>query len=124
VEGRVLVSQAVVKRVGNLERVFAVGAEDCGVDCVMWVGNGGGVFGHAHFTVYSHKATVIKPCSEEEELEIMRAHYEGDGHRLYEQGAEVSFADYLERFSYLGPEELAEKRRLIIERVRSGVDGA
>jgi hypothetical protein len=69
----------------------------------------------------------IKPegyrCSDEEEIEIMREHYEGEGHRVCCKGSKVSFAEYLERFSYLGSEGLAVKRREISERLKGGEDG-
>jgi hypothetical protein len=62
------------------------------------------------------------PCSDEEEVQIMRENYEDNGHRFFGQGDELSFPEYLERFSYLGSEELADRRREVISMLR-GADG-
>jgi len=48
----------------------------------------------------------------------MREHYEENGHRLYGKGPKASFAEYLERFGYLGPEELAVRRKKVIEELK------
>jgi hypothetical protein len=49
----------------------------------------------------------------------MRESYEENGHKLFGKGEPVSFSQYLEAFSYLGPDERADRRRKVIERVRS-----
>jgi hypothetical protein len=54
----------------------------------------------------------------------MRRHYRDEGHRWFGQEAEVSFAEYLERFCYLGSEGLADRRRAVIDRVRREDNGA
>lgn len=118
-------SQAILKRLRKLEKVFSVELRDDWIDVLMWDGSQGGIFGHTHFRFSeSGRQTVRLPCSDGEEVEIMREHYEDDDHRLYGKGSSVSFAEYLERFSYLGPEELEPRRRSIIERLKGGEDGA
>ena len=114
-----LSKRAILRRVEELERVFAVGEfGDDWVDVLMWSGRNGGVFGHVCFRCSKRGETRWLPCSDEEEVEIMRGHYEDERRRLYGRGAEISFAEYLEQFSYLGSEELAVKRKLIVERLR------
>lgn len=108
----------VVRRVRVLERVFAVEPEEW-IDVLLWVGSESGIFGHAHhrFT-QGGKQTEQIPCPDEEKIAIMRTHYEEDGHKFYGKGSDVSFAEYLEHFSYLGPEELAARRNVIIEELK------
>lgn len=118
-------SKAILGRVKRLENVFAVRLEDGGIDILMWGSLQGGIFGHAHCCVScSGGETVWRPCSDEEEVAIMRGYYEDEGCRLFGKGAEVSFVEYLERFSYLGSEELAERRKAIIDRFRGEENGA
>jgi len=108
-----------------LERVFAVEPKDDWIDVLMWNGLQGGIFGHTHCRFSeSRSQTEWTPCSDAEEIEIMREHYEADDHRLYGRDPEMSFAKYLERFSYLGPEELETRRKQIIERLKGEEDGA
>ncbi|MDH5266610.1 MAG: hypothetical protein OEW62_02900 [Candidatus Bathyarchaeota archaeon] len=115
---------AILRRLKKLEKVFAVEPRDDWLDIVMWTGSDGGVFGHAHCRFSrSRNRTEWIPCSDEEEIEIMRGHYEKDSHRLYGKGPRVSFREYLERFSYLGSEELGVKRKEIIERLKGEIDG-
>ena len=117
-------SQAILRRLEKLEKVFAVEPKDDWIDVLMWDGSQGGIFGHTHFRFSeSGMQTVRARCSDEEEIEVMREHYKEDGHRLYGRGSEVSFAEYLERFSYLGPKELDARRREIIELLKGGKDG-
>jgi hypothetical protein len=110
---------AILRRLKKLEKVFAVEPRDDWIDVVMWNGLQGGIFGHMHCRFSeSRRQTEWVPCSDEEEIEIMRDHYEKDDHRFYGRGPKASFAEYLERFSYLGPEELAVKRKKIIEQLK------
>ena len=115
----------ILRRLGELEEVFHAGEpRDDWVDLYMWDVSGG-IFGHSHYRFSKSRGETLRtPCSDEEELEIMRAHYEDNGHRLYGKGLEVSFAEYLEYFSYLCPEALVEKQKVIIEKVRSGENDA
>ena len=108
-----------------MEKVFAVEPKDDWIDILMWDGPQGGIFGHAHYRISeSRSQTECIPCSDVEEIEIMREHYEEDGHRTCGRGPLVSFAEYLECFSYLGPEESDVKRRKIIERLKGESYGA
>jgi hypothetical protein len=104
------------RRIKALELMSGVD-EPC-YDIVMIAGGTGGLFGHSHFIVSSDK-TVTKPCSEEEELEIMLSQYEKDEQRVWGKGERVSFAEYLEYFEYLGPDELKDSRREVIEALRA-----
>jgi len=118
-------NRAVLRRLRNLEKVFAVESRDDWIDVLMWNGLQGGIFGHAHCRFSeSRSRTEWTPCSDAEEIEIMREHYERDDRRFYGRGSELSFAEYLERFSYLGPEELEVRRRQIIERLKGEGYGA
>ena len=118
-------NQAILRRLKKLEKVFAVEPEDDWIDIVMWSISHSGIFGHTHCRFSeSRSQTEWIPCSDAEEIEIMREHYEEGGHRLYGRGAELSFSEYLERFSYLGPEELSVRRKAIIERLKGEEDGA
>ena len=118
-------SQAILRRVKRLEKVFAVDPVDDWIDIVMWSVSDCGVFGHTRYRFSkSRNRTEWVPCSDEEEIQIMRESYERDGRRLYGRGSEVSFAEYLERFSHLGPKERDGERKRIIERLKGGRDGA
>ena len=118
-------SQAILRRLKKLEKVFATGSESRWIDILMWDGPQGGIFGHAHFRFSENgRHTELIPCSDEEEIAIMLEHYEDDNHRLHGRGSKVSFAEYLECFSYLGSEELEARRRRIIERLKGNEDGA
>ena len=117
-------NKAVLRRLKKLEKVFAVGSEDEWIDILMWSAYDGGIFGHTHCRLYlGGRKTEWIPCSDEEEIEIMLEHYEEEEHRVHGKGAEMSFAEYLERFSYLGPEELDPRRKAIIERLKGEEDG-
>jgi hypothetical protein len=108
-----------LRRVELLERAFSV-VRDEWVDILLWEGSKGGVFGHCHFRLArSGGKSEWTACAEEEELALMRESYEEEGHKLFGKGEPVSFSQYLECFSYLGPAELADRRKEIIECVRS-----
>jgi len=118
-------NQRILRRLEILERVFAVEPRDDWIDIVMWNTSNSGIFGHTHCRLSeSRSQTEWTPCSEEEEIAIMREHYERDDHRLYGRDTEVSFAEYLERFSNLGPKELEARRKQIIEQLKGEEDGA
>ena len=118
-------SRAILRRLERLEKVFAVNPVDDWIDVVMWSVSNCGVFGHTRYRFSeSRNRTEWVPCSDEEEIRIMRESYERDGRRLYGRGSEVSFAEYLERFSHLGPKERDGERKRIIERLKGGRDGA
>ena len=117
-------NRAILRRLKTLENVFAVEPKDDWIDTVMWSAFNGGIFGHRHYRFSeSRNQTEWKPCSDEEEIEIMRGHYERDDCKFYGRGPRVSFVEYLERFSYLGSEELSVRRRLVIERLKGDEDG-
>ena len=118
-------NRAVLRRLKKLERVFAVEPRDDWIDILMWNGLEGGIFGHAHCRFSESRGhTEWIPSSDEEEIAIMREHYERDDRRFYGRGPLVSFAEYLECFSYLGPEELETRRNMIIERLKGEGYGA
>lgn len=114
-------SRSLLRQLRRLERVFAAGElGDYWIDIVKWEGKKGGAFGHAHWRFSPSRCEQqIIPCSDEEEVEVMRQHYEREKHRFFGQGEELSFPDYLERFCYLGSEELGERRNAVIGKVRS-----
>lgn len=115
---------SIVRRFKKLEDAFLAEQPEDWVDFYMW-SRSGGVFGHSRYRVSKSRGEILRtPCSDEEEVAIMRAHYEDEGRRLYGGDAEVSFAEYLVQFSYLCPETLVERMKLIIERVRSEENGA
>ena len=89
------------KRVDRLEEE-AIGVSE--FDTVIWSASDGGIFGHAHirFNKNLMKQEIV-PCSDEEEIEIMRQHFEIDKHRPWDKGQYVPFWKYLEEFSYLAP---------------------
>jgi hypothetical protein len=124
--GIALSSKTILRRLKKLEKVFAAGEpRDDWIDVLMWSGENGGVFGHAHCRFSKSRGeTRWVVCSDEEEVAIMRGHYEGEGHKLFGKGADVSFAEYLERFSYLGPKALEVRRKLVINRVRGKEHGS
>jgi hypothetical protein len=108
------------RRIELLERAFGVGSLNEWVEFVMWDCRKGGVFGHVHVRISKcGRGTELIACTDEEELAVMRSNYEKEEHRLFGKGEPVAFSEYLERFDYLGPDELADKRREIIERIRS-----
>jgi hypothetical protein len=113
-------SLMLVRRVELLERAFGVGSGDEWIDVLMWYGRKGGVFGHVHMRIsLCGRGTEWIACTDEEELAVMRCNYEKEEHKLFGKGESVVFSEYLRRFDYLGSDELADKRREIIERVRS-----
>ena len=108
-----------------MEKVFAVNPVDDWIDVVMWSVSDCGVFGHTRYRFSeSRRQSEWIPCSDEEEIQIMRESYERDGRRLYGRGSEVPFAEYLERFSHLGPKERDGERKRIIEHLKGERDGA
>jgi len=118
-------NKAILRRLKKLEKVFAVELRDDWINILMWNGSQGGIFGHTHYRFSESRGqTEWTPCSDAEEVEIMREHYEEDDHRFYGRDPEVSFAEYLERFSYFGPEELETRRKQIISQLRNVEDGA
>jgi hypothetical protein len=120
----IMLKVSVFSRVEKLEKILrALQPQDDWQDFYMW-NCVGGIFGHSHYRFSRSRGEITWiPCTDEEELEIMRRQYENDDKRLYGKGAEISFAEYLEWFSYLGPEALAERRKSIIEKVRSDACG-
>lgn len=108
----------VLGRLERLEHLYSVGREEW-IDIVLWGASKGGPFGHCHMRILKNGGkTEWTACTEEEELKLMRQQYEECGHRLYGRGEPVAFSVYLETFSYLGPAELADRRREIVERFR------
>jgi hypothetical protein len=49
----------------------------------------------------------------------MKQHYEDCGHRIPGGSKEAKFSEFLDYFGYLGPEELAERRKQVIEQFRT-----
>jgi hypothetical protein len=96
----------------RVERLEEKGPE--ATDVVMWSPSDGGIFGHVHV-----KGKKRAACSDEEEVEIMRSHFEIDKHRIGDKGEYVPFWKYLEAFTYLAPDGLAERQRTIIDRLRT-----
>jgi hypothetical protein len=125
-EGGPLSSRAILRRVEELERVFAVGElDDDWVDVLMWSGENSGIFGHVHYQFSESRGeTRWIACSDEEEIAIMQRHYEDEGCRSYNRGNELSFAEYLDRFSYLGSAELEARRKLVIKQVKGEENGS
>jgi hypothetical protein len=106
------------RRIMQVERAFGVNQKEEWLDILMWGASKAGVFGHVHMRIPKHGGeTKWTACSEEEELQLMRMEYEESEHRLYGRGEPLSFSAYLENFSFLGPAELSERRREIIERI-------
>jgi hypothetical protein len=110
------------RRLKRVEDAFC-GDGDEWIDIVMWEGSKGGIFGYAHIRISKftgeHELTA---CTEEEEMKLMRAHYEEANGKLYGRGDVVPFSVFIENFCYLGPSEFADRRREIIERLRSEED--
>lgn len=116
---RSMSSRAILGRVKRLENVFAVRLEDYWIDVQMWNGSQGAIFGHTHCCVScSGRETVWRPCSDEEEIAIMREYYEEMGRRVPCSNERVSFGEFLEYYEYLGPEELVVQRKEIIRQVK------
>ena len=114
---------SVRNRIKRLETAFWVGDRDEWIDIVMWEGWRGGVFGYAHILISKFTGEhEFSACTEEEELRLMREHYEEANRKLYGRGDEMPFSFFLENFCYLGSPEFAYRRREIIERVRSEED--
>ena len=108
-----------MRRVELLEKAFS-GGRDEWVEIILWDGSKGGVFGHCHLRLSKGSGkSEWSACTEEEELALMRESYEREGRRLFGRGKPVVFSRYLEAFSYLGSAELEDRRKAIIERVRS-----
>lgn len=115
----VLGSATLRKRLKRMEDVFGAGEGDKRIEIVMWEGSKGGVFGYARMRVSKFGGeTEWTACTEEEEMALMREHYEESDKKLYGRGDTVPFSVFIENFCYLGPPELADRRREIIERLR------
>jgi hypothetical protein len=119
----VLTSVTLRRRLKRLEDAFCVGDGDEWIDIVMWEGSKGGIFGYAHirFSKFTGEHE-LAACTEEEEMKLMREHYEEADGKLYGRGEAVPFSVFLENFCYLGPAEFADRRREIIECLRSEED--
>jgi len=118
-------SQAILKRLKKLEKVFAVEPKDDWIDVLMWNGLQGGIFGHVHCRFSeSRSRTELMPCSDEEEVAIMRDHFEETEHKIPGTDTPVGFSEFLEYYCYLGPEELNVRREKIIEQLKGDRDGA
>ena len=101
------------KRVERLEEEHGVNP----VEAVMWSVSDAGIFGHTHVKL-SVKGTEKRPCTDDEEIAIMRNAYERDKQRIWGKGEEVPFHTYLETFTYLAPEGLAERQRVAIDKLK------
>ena len=113
-------SVSVLKRLKKMEETFTIGDEDEWIDIVMWEGSKGGVFGYAHIRISKFfGGHELVACTEEEEMELMREHYEEANGKVYGRGDSVPFSVFLENFCYLGPPEFADRRREIIDQLRS-----
>jgi len=98
------------RKVQKLEREIVSGLEEESIDVVLYGGSDGGIFGHVHCHLCGSQGdSKPSPCSDEEKVEVMRQHYEIDRHRPWGRGDEVPFWKYLETFSYLAPDGLAER---------------
>lgn len=118
-------SKGFLRKVRKLEREIVGDLENDVTDVVMWSGSDGGIFGHVHYRFCrSLMEQEIVPCSDEEEVEVMRQHYEIEKHRIWGNGDEVAFWKYLEAFSYLAPDGLAERQRAAIDKLRGEENGA
>lgn len=116
---------SVRNRLKKLEDAFWVGDREAWIDIVLWEGSRGGVFGYAHIRISKFTGEhEFSACTEEEELKLMRAHYEEGNGKLYGRGDAVPFSAFLENFCYLGSPEFADRRREIIERLRSEENAA
>lgn len=116
-------SRLFVRRLRKLEKAFSVDYVQK-IDVVLWCGEKGGLFGHAHYKVSAiGEATEAIPCTVEEEMEIMKNQYEVDNHRFFGR-SDVSLADYLLGYCYLGPESLTAERASIIQQLRGEASGA
>ena len=89
--------KAIRKRVEKLEEKVRIKHREP-FYVLMWIGRGGGLYGHGRIDVYTGE---IMPCSDEEEMEIMRNHWERENRRLYGRGSQVSFEEYLRAHEYL-----------------------
>ena len=111
------------RRLKRVENAFCVRDGDEWIDIVMWDGSKGGTFGHAHMRISKFTGEhELAACTEEEELKLMKAHYEEANGKLYGRGEAVPFSVFVENFCYLGSPEFADRRREIIERLRSEED--
>ncbi len=113
-------NRAVLRRLKKLERVFALSEpQDDWVDIILLEGSHGGIFGHLHYRFSeSRRKNESMPCSDEEEIAIMRDIYEETEHKLPRASESTSFAEFLEYYSYLGSEEMAARRKMIIEQLK------
>ena len=89
--------KTIKKRVEKIEEKLSVKHREP-FYILMWLGKGGGLYGHGRINVYGGE---IIPCSDEEEMEIMRDHWEREDRRLYGKGPQISFEEYLEAHEYL-----------------------
>jgi len=91
--------QVLKKKVEKLEQMLAPKHKEQ-LWILMWLGNQGGLYGHGRIEVYSGET---KPCSDEEELAIIRESWEARGHKCWGRKGEehVSFEEYLKHFEYL-----------------------
>ncbi len=112
--------RSVLSRLRRLENVLLVDESEKVFDVVLLDPVAGGLFGHSHIVYhFKEQKNEIFVCSVDEEVELMRAKYEDFGHRVFGQGEELSFPDFLERFDYMGPKALAEERKAIIQKLRA-----
>jgi hypothetical protein len=92
------------------------------IDCVMWDSEKGGIFGHMHlyFVKEPFKQEIVA-FTDAEEIEHMREIYE-----KYKAGGKVpcgakSFVEWLECWQHLCEDNLKDRQRAAIEKVRAGI---
>lgn len=81
-----------------------------------------GIFCHAHyrFTKTPKFQQKIEACTDDEEIKLMRESYEEDKHSGFLDGRGITdFVSYLEYYLYMTPDELQERARAAIEKVRT-----
>ena len=103
------------RRVSELENKRGINQPDLVV--TAWSpGDDTGLYGHVHIRVGRHKSKLPKrvPCTDEEEIKIMREHYE----KYLKLYPNRRFSDHLEEYDRRGPESRKEDRRKLIEQIR------
>ena len=83
-------------------------------DCIK-----GGIFGHSNL-VYggSGQVPIKRPCTDEEEIELMRIKYDDFHHKFFGEGDELTFPDFLELFFYLSPNVPDDRKRSVVQKLR------
>ncbi len=111
--------RSILKRLEKMEQSLLIDEENKLFSFQLMDPVNGGLFGHSHVQYRLHGKDYKKfPCTDEEEIELMRRRYEGDNHKYFGVGEELTFPDYLEQYFYFSPNVPDERKKAAVQKLR------